>query len=310
MWLTPEEVASEVRTYIGKGIDFVKYASNEHGPQSAGAFLEFTPRVQELIVEEAHRAGTTAQAHCMSVEGLRIAVEAGCDLITHANITGPRPIPETTLELFAKRRTGAVIFPFTQKRLDWFFAEESKGGALGTALPHTMYRAADTNARNFIRSGAPLLLANDAGVFPPELVTEPAMAQWVGADMDNYLDLSQGHFFWFKAMEEKECAPMAMLRAATRNIAVAYGVDKDLGTLQVGKIADLLILDSNPLEAAENYRSIHMILKDGVAVDRDALPLKPVLTRPVDGPVEEEASYRPALRTGRGMPVCPRCMRY
>jgi imidazolonepropionase-like amidohydrolase len=310
MWLTPEEVAREVRAYISKGIDFIKYASNEHGMHSAGAFLEFSPRVQELIVEEAHRAGVTAQAHCTSVEGLRLAVEAGCDLITHANITGPTPIPETTLDMFDRRRTGAVIFPLTQKRLDWLFADEPRGGMLGAALIHTMMRASDTNARKFIRSGAPLLLANDAGVFPPELGSDPATSQWIGADMDNYLDLSQGHFFWFKAMEEKECAPMEMLRAATRNIAVSYGKDKDLGTLEVGKIADVLILDRNPLEAAENYRSIHMILKDGVIVDRDALPLNPILTKPMEGPVEEEAVYKPALTAGRGMPLCPGCMRY
>lgn len=309
MWLTPEEVATEAREYIGKGIDFVKYASNEHGVHAAGAFLELTPRVQELIVAEAHRAGITAQAHCMSVEGLRTAVEAGCDLITHANITGPRPIPEPTLELFARRGTGAVIFPFTQKRLDWFFAQQARPGARGAGA-HTMYGAADANARNFIRCGAPLLLANDAGVFPPELSTDPALGQWLGADADNYLDLTQGHFFWLKAMEEKECAPMEMLRAATRNIAVAYGVDKDLGTLEAGKIADLLILERNPLEAAENYRSIQMILKDGVPVDRDALPRNPILTRPLDAPAEEEASYKPALRAGRAAPLCPGCMRF
>jgi imidazolonepropionase-like amidohydrolase len=304
-------VAREVRAYISKGIDFIKYASNEHFMHSAGAFLAFSPRVQELMVEEAHRAGITAQAHCMSVEGLRLAVEAGCDLITHANITGPTPIPGTTFDLFDRRRTGAVIFPLTQKRLDWLFAGESRGGVVGAATVHTMHRASDSNARNFIRSGAPLLLANDAGVYPPEaLGGDPAVSQWMGAEVDNYLDLSQGHFFWFKAMEEKGCAPMTMLRAATRNIAVSYGKDKDLGTLEAGKIADVLILDRNPLEAAENYRSIHMILKDGVTVDRDALPLNPILTKPLEGPVEEEDVYKPALTAGRGMPLCPGCMRY
>src|SRR5258705_13206172 len=64
-----------------------------------GAFLSFSPRGQAAIVEEAHRAGLTAQAHSLSVEGLRIAIEAGCNLITHCNVTGPVPIPESTLEL-------------------------------------------------------------------------------------------------------------------------------------------------------------------------------------------------------------------
>src|SRR4029077_7001397 len=74
MWLTPEQVAQEVRAYIGKGIDFVKYASNDHSP---GAFLAFSPQVQAAIVREAQRARLTAQAHTTTVEGLRIAIEAG-----------------------------------------------------------------------------------------------------------------------------------------------------------------------------------------------------------------------------------------
>lgn len=100
---------------------------------------------------------------------------------------------------------------------------------------------------------------------------------------------------------------MRMLKAATRNIAVAYGKDRDLGTLERGKIADMLVLDKNPLEAAENYRSIHSIIKEGNVVDRDTLPLCPILTKPVDPPVEEEASYKPFAASGK-FPLCPMCM--
>ncbi len=75
MWLTPAEVAAEVDAYIRLGIDFVKYASNEHSGTSGGAFLAFSPDVQSAIVDAAHAAGRPAQAHSMSTEGLRIAVK-------------------------------------------------------------------------------------------------------------------------------------------------------------------------------------------------------------------------------------------
>lgn len=299
MWLPPEHVAQEVRAYIGKGIDFVKYGSNNHYP---GAFLAFSPLTQAAIVEEAHRAGITAQAHTMSVEGLRVAIEAGCDLIQHANMTGPVPIPETTLELMARRKIGAVVFPWTRRGLDWILGNVSDA-------ERTAWAASDMNARNLIRSGASLLLANDGSIFAPEAMTDSGLSKsWVATPAeDSLIRLDQGHFAWFRAMEEKECPPMEMLKAATRNIAVAYGKDKDLGTLEPGKIADMLILDKNPLQAAENYRSIHLILKDGALVNRDALPVNPILTRPAEPIAEEEASYVPFFGSGR-FPMCPMCM--
>jgi hypothetical protein len=300
MWLPPEQVAQEVRAYIRRGIDFIKYASNDHVP---GAFLAFSPTVQQCIAEEAHRAGITVQAHTMTVEGLRIAIEAGCELIQHANLTGPIPIPETTLELMAARNVGAVVFPFKERRLATILENASDAR-------HTMWQASDINARNLIRSGAPLLLANDGALFAPEVVTDPAMSKRMSSygtlGEDNLFDLATGHFAWFDAMEEKGCPPMQMLKAATRNIASAYGKAEDFGAILPGLIADLVILDENPLQAAKNYRRIHMVLKDGVVVDRDRLPASPLLTRPVDPTVVDEMGFRPFL-SGGAFPLCPAC---
>jgi imidazolonepropionase-like amidohydrolase len=299
MWQSPEQVAQEIRAYISKGVDFIKYASNDHFP---GAFLAFSPRAQAAIVEEAHRAGIMAQAHTMSGEGLRVAVEAGCDLIQHANITGPIAIPEVTLELMAKRRTPAVVFPWTRRGLEWIMANASDE-------ERTMWAASDTNVRNLIGADVPLLLANDGGIFAPEISTNPQFAKTWGAapEDEGLLPLGTGHFVWFRAMEEKGCPPMEILKAATRNVAVANGKGKDLGTLEVGKIADLLILNKNPLHAAENYSSIHMIIKDGVVVDREALPVNRILTKPMEPPAEEEASYKPFIQSAARLPFHPIC---
>lgn len=298
MWLPPDHVAREVRTYLGKGIDFLKYASNGHGGAHNSAFIAFSPEVQARIVDETHRAGLTAQAHTMSVEGLRIAVEAGCDLIQHANLTGPVPIPEETLELLAKRKTGAVIFPFTQSRFEAVMRN-------GSDADRTMWQASDANARRLIRCGAPLLAATDGFVWSAGMAADPMFNRsHLAPGEDNLFDLSSGHFAWFRAMEEKGCPPMEMLRAATRNIAVAYGRSQNLGTLEPGKVADLLILDKDPLQSAANYRSIHAIFKDGALVDRDALPLEPMLTKPTE-PAAEESSYIQFLSTATSFPVCP-----
>jgi len=298
MWLTPDQVAKEVGAYIARGVNFIKYGSNDHWP---GSFLVFSQEAQSAIVEEAHRAGITAQAHSMAVEGLRTAVAAGCDLVTHCNITGPTPIPETTLELMAKRKTGAVIFPQTARGFEWIMENVSD-------VERSMWPVAETNASNLIKSGAPLLLANDGAIWSPDWSAGSQWGKtWNDVPIEDRLsDLATGHFTWLRAMEEKGCPPMSLLQAATRNIAQAYRVDKDVGTLEAGKFADLLILNQDPLRAAKNYQSIHSVIKEGVVIDRGALPLKPIMTAARGPAAEEEARYVPFVSAQR-FPMCPMC---
>lgn len=280
MWMTPEQVAQQVQAHIAKGVDFIKYAANDH----LGGFIAFSERVQSMLVEAAHFAGITAQAHIHTVEGLRIAIEQGCDVIQHANITGPVPIPEATLQLMKERNTGAVVFPFTQRRLD--VIRSNKWTARNFAN-------VDVNCRNLIRSGVSLVLATDGGIFADDACTDPVMkTSWAAAGEDNLNDLGEGHFVWLKAMEEKGMPPMQMLQAASRNVAIAYGKGQDLGMLKEGSIADLLILDRDPLAAAENYRSISTVIKGGTIIDRDSLPLRPILTKRVSTALEKIADGR------------------
>ncbi|MEU6765771.1 amidohydrolase family protein [Streptomyces sp. NPDC046853] len=303
MWLTPEAVGQEVRKYIEHGIDFVKYAANEHGGTSAGAFIQFSERTQRAIVEEAHRAGLPAQSHSQSVEGLRMSIEAGCDLVQHCNMTGPVEIPDETLELLSQRTCGAVVFPLTDGGMT----------ALRESISDhewTMWKASDANSRNLISSGAMILLANDGGIFAPEVMQEPMIkGTWNGLPEDEALGrLATGHFVWLRAMEEKGMSPMDLLHAATRNIARAYKVDDDLGTLEVGKIADMVVLDADPLQGAKNYESIHTVVKSGALVDIEALPERPLLTAALPGPLEEESRYKRFLHHGARLPGCPTCL--
>jgi imidazolonepropionase-like amidohydrolase len=285
-WLTADQVAREVRAYIDRGIDFLKYASSEHRSAEPSAFLAFSPAVQAGIVNEAHRAGLTAQAHTFAVEALRVSIEAGVDIIQHCNMTGPTPIPASTLQLLVDKGVASTVFPFTQRRFE-------KISATGSALNLRLFSCGDLNVRNLIEANAKLLLATDAGCLAAEAATDPVLGKaWIAAGEDNLAELGQGHFHWMKAMEEKGYPAMAILKAATSNIAAAYAKDADLGTLQPGRIADMILLDRNPLESADNYRSIHMIFKDGLIVERSRLPVAKRLTNAT----EQGAGCCPSLQ--------------
>ena len=72
--------------------------------------------------------------------------------------------------------------------------------------------------------------------------------------------------------------PMEILKSASSNVASAYLLEDEFGTLEAGKWADIVILDANPLESAYNYRTIHMVIKEGRKVDLDALPVDPIIS--------------------------------
>src|SRR5258708_13014570 len=130
----------------------------------------------------------------------------------------------------AERGVGAVVFPFTQHRLEWILAHVS-------GAERAVWSGSDANTRSLIRSGAPLLLATDGSIIPPGRFPA-ALRTWASPGDDSLVDLDMGHFSWFKAMEEKGCAPLAMLKAATSNIASAYANGHPLGPFAPRKTPD------------------------------------------------------------------------
>jgi imidazolonepropionase-like amidohydrolase len=299
-WMTPKQVAAEIRSYIQRGVNFLKFASSDHRvPAGPSTFLALSPRVQRVIVEEAHAAGLTAQSHAQSVEALWASVEAGCNIIQHCNISGPTPIPDETIDLMCRNKCAGTVFPMTRKRYQRIL--DTHDVLIGRLFTEVSVK---TNVKRLIESDVRVLLGTDQGVNAADQKSDPLWIGVVGGE-DNLFEMGQGHFVWFKAMEEMGMPPMGMLKAATANIAAAYGKADELGTIEVGKIADMLILDKDPLQSAENYRSISLIIKDGEIVDRDRLPLTPILSKSVE-PFNVPDTYSKRIRRG-GFPGLCNC---
>ncbi len=65
--------------------------------------------------------------------------------------------------------------------------------------------------------------------------------------------------------------PLEVLRIATQEAAAAVGAEDDLGTLEPGKLADIVLLDANPLEDIKNTQTIWRVIKGGWVFDPEAL---------------------------------------
>lgn len=265
LWCTPQEVRARVRKYITGGQqNFLKYASSSHSQMQ---FLCFSLDLQRVIVEEAHRGGLTAQAHTTSPESLRLEIEAGADLLQHADLTGLAGIPEETLSVIAKRRIPCAALFVTRRFLAWTEAHMPD-------LVKTVYRIKDENDRRLVSAGAEVLLTTDSVNMPADATQNPLIGPAAEAEESPFA-LGEGHFLWLQAAVELGMAPMDVLLAATRNVARAYKVDEELGTITPGKIADLLILDADPLTDPRHYRRIHQVMKAGAFLGREQGPGAP-----------------------------------
>jgi imidazolonepropionase-like amidohydrolase len=233
--------------------------------------IAFSERAQRVIVEEGHRAGKTVQTHTTSPESLDMAIEAGVDIITHGDISGPLyPIPDETLKKLVERNISVSVLAITKRSLDALVAKSPTG----ILTPYVKVSA--VNIRNMTKAGVRLMISTDAGVENPvRLLDSPSLAS---DTVDPRVKLGEGHFNALVSLEEAGMAPMEILKSATSNIARAYKVDKELGTLEAGKAADLVILDADPLASARNYRRINSVIKGGKVVDIAALPNAPVIS--------------------------------
>jgi imidazolonepropionase-like amidohydrolase len=266
----PEEVRAAIKTYAASPVDFLKYGASGHVDMN---FLTFSPRQQQAIVEEGHRAGKTVQAHVTSPESVDLAVDAGVDILTHGDMSGPtHTIPEETLAKMAAKDVAVSVLAVTKRHREGLEKHMPK------SVITPFFKISHENIRNMIRHKVRILVSTDAGIEHPVLRSESAT---LAADTtEPRVKLGEGHFNALQALEELGMDPMEILKSATSHVAKAYK-RPELGSLEPGKVGDLVILDADPLASARNYRRIHAVIKDGKVVDLASLPNAPIISAPV-----------------------------
>jgi imidazolonepropionase-like amidohydrolase len=254
-WITS---AAEGRKAVGelaaKKVDIVKIWVDDRN----GAFKKLTPELYGAIIDEAHKRGLRVTAHIFALEDAKGLLRAGADAFAHG--VRDKDVDAEFMTLL-KQRPALVLNPNMPDRgvatdMSWLkdsipAADLQKLQAAATDRPDAQ-ATFGIQARNLAKMNA-------AGV---RIV--------VGTD---------GNTPWAPHVEMEDMVasgmtPAQVIVAATRNGAEFLKMT-DAGTVAVGKRADFIVLDANPLDDIKNTRRIASVYLRGSAVDRAALRAGP-----------------------------------
>ena len=291
--LDPDELRAAIRAYLDKGPDFIKFGGTAHFARPA--LIGFSAEAQKAIVDEAHARNKVAETHATTVDGLRMSVLAGVDLIQHPEMLGSREMPDALVRMIVERKIICSMLSNTitgdawakaMKDRDQLMAKRTEAEAAhqpqrARTSAELRQRAADEaielqmrrrNAQKLIAAGAVVTIGTDNyWAAAPEFTrggTKP--------DAQNH---GIGSIIAIEGLVELGMTPGQALVAATKNGAIASRGLENFGTIEPGKLADLLVLDADPLSDIRNLRKLSIVMRNGRTIDRDALPVTRVLSR-------------------------------
>jgi imidazolonepropionase-like amidohydrolase len=273
-----DEIRKAVREQIRYGADFIKVMTT--GARSVELEdpdpAQLTREEVTVLVEESHRMGYRVAAHCEGMPGTEIAIEEGIDTIEHGMYLNQRP---DLLERMA--RDGQVLVP----TVSCLYGMAGLGERIGTSPDDEEYRGGEGGGmkRPPMPTWTPLLV--DLARYNVEqaaLTLEAARAAGVTIAMG--FDWGPPHRSALELLRMIHLGLTAheALIAATSAAAVAVGLSEHVGTLEVGKLADLLVVDGDPLARPE------------VLLERESIWLVARLGKPVAGTSLERDPAGPA----------------
>ena len=233
----PEEIRKAVRFEVKNGADVIK-AAVSGGVLSLADEVDtpqLTPSEMAALVDESHRLRKKVAVHCHGDQAAREAIEAGVDSIEHGSFMKP----ETLTRM---KNKGTFLTP-TLMATEWIRSKldnyppalQAKAKAAGAARSD-MFRSA-------VKMGVKISFGTDAAVFPH------------GQNAKE-----------FKLMVDLGMAPIDALKSATVSDAELLGIAQEVGTLEKGKLADVIAMPSDPTSDITATERVSFVMKEGKIV--------------------------------------------
>lgn len=241
-----DEVRKAAREQIKAGVDLVKLMATGGvmTPAVEPGSEQLTEAELAAGVEEAHKAGKKTATHAMGTRGILNALRAGIDSIEHGTY-----LDDEAVELMQKRNVPLI------PTVSALFQIESKG----------------------VKAGVPAFAVEKTAKVKPfhlgsiRLARQAGIAVAMGTDAGTPFNLHGENLGELKLLVER-CgfSPAEAIEAGTRISARVLGLEKELGTIEAGKLADLVAVDGNPLDDIDvllRRPSIRLVVQGGRIVN-------------------------------------------
>jgi imidazolonepropionase-like amidohydrolase len=230
----PDDVRKAVREQISYGADWIKvYADRSYFLRADGVLDDiptFTPEELRAAVDEAHRQRHKIAAHASALQGVHNAVAAGVDTIEHGQY-----IAEDDMRAMVSKGIYYVPTLYVGE-----YVAEGRA-AEGRRVWVDMVRIHGETFRRAVKAGVKIAFGTDVGGFDWKI--NPAVE--------------------FPLMVKYGMTPAQALRSATMTAAELLGMQSEIGSIEAGKLADVIAVPGNPMENVSVLQNAKFVMKGG-----------------------------------------------
>ena len=273
-----DAIRKKIGEYFRAGAEWIKMTHGDLTPTTA----QIPPALLKVGVDEAHKYGLKVTVHAVGRWGsaVRTSVEAGADNIEHV-----RPMTEEIVQLMLKHGTTASLTPIAYlggwyPSPEWFETMDTgvKNAAgwmdyLDRQITHYLEAHAEAWTMDLpfespASNAEPWRVSRD--FYPALNVVQQQYrkAHDLGLPFSLGLDARYGGQAWqLQFLVDSGITPMDAIRSATSVAATLIGYGDRLGTIEKGKLADLISVQGDPIRDIKVMRQIRLVMKDGVRYD-------------------------------------------